>query len=78
MRQILMSNKWVNLRLSHWWHLLKKTSTQQLGDTPPGDDNYFDMEDEESWRGGGGGRNPNAPAWVPEKMELRSIVDRLL
>ena len=53
-------------------------STQQLGDRPPGDDHYFDLEDKESCRAARGGRNPNAPAWDPQKMELRRIVDRLL
>ena len=38
----------------------------------------MDLEDEGPSRATGGGRNPNAPAWDPEKMELRRLVDRLL
>ena len=53
-------------------------STQQLGDRPPVDDHYFDLENEESCRAPCGGRNPNGPAWNPQKMELCRIVDRLL
>ena len=44
-------------------------STHQIGDWPPGDDHYFDLEDEETRGAGGGRRNPNAPAWDPEKMD---------
>ena len=46
-------------------------STQQLVDGNPWDDPYFDLR-KRSLTG------PPAPAWDPEKMELRRIVDRLL
>ena len=53
-------------------------STQHTGDAPPGDDDYYDLEDMETNRATGSGRNPNAAAWDPEKMELHRIVNRLL
>ena len=53
-------------------------STQQLDNGPPGDQNYFNVEDEETHRATGSGRNPDAPTWDPEKMELRHIVDTVL
>ena len=53
-------------------------STQHIGDGPPGDDNYCDPEGEENIRATGSGRNPNAAAWDPEKMELHRIVNQLL
>ena len=53
-------------------------STQHTGDGPPGDNNYYDWVEEESSRAAGSGRNPNAAAWDPEKMELHRIVHRLL
>ena len=52
--------------------------TQQLSNGPPGDDNYFNLEDEETRGAANGGCYHNAPAWDPEKMELRRMVDRLL
>ena len=52
-------------------------STQHTGDGPPGDDDYYDPE-EENIRPSGSGFNPNAAAWDPEKMELHRIVHRLL
>ena len=42
------------------------STQQQLGDRPPGDDNYMDLEDEGPSGATGGDRNPNAPAWDPE------------
>lgn len=53
-------------------------STQHTGDGPPGDDDYYDPVEEENNRATGSGRNPNAAAWDPEKMELHRIVHRLL
>ena len=53
-------------------------STQHTGDGPPGDKNYYDPVKEEIIRDTGSGRNPNAAAWDPEKMELHQIVNRLL
>ena len=53
-------------------------STQHTGDGPPGDDDYYDSVEEESIRAASSGRNPNAAAWDPEKMELHRIVNRLL
>ena len=53
-------------------------STQHTGDAPPGDDDYYDLEDMETNRATGSGRNPNAAAWDPEKMELHRIVNWLL
>ena len=53
-------------------------STQQTGDGPPGDDDYYDSVEEESIRAAGSGCNPNAAAWDPEEMELHWIVNRLL
>ena len=53
-------------------------STQQTGDRPPGDNDYYDSVEEESIRAAGSGCNPNAAAWDPEKMELHRIVNRLL
>ena len=53
-------------------------STQQTGDGPPGDDDYYNSVEEESIRAAGSGRNPKAAAWDPEKMELHRIVHRLL
>ena len=53
-------------------------STQHTGDGPPGDDNYYDSVEEESNRATCCGRNPNAAAWDPEKMELHRIVHQLL
>ena len=53
-------------------------SMQHTGDGPPGNDNYYDMEDMEANRATGRRRNPNATAWDPEKMELHRIVNRLL
>ena len=55
-----------------------KMRTQQTGDGPPGDDDYYDSVEEEINRATGSGRNPNAAAWDPEKMELHLIVNRLL
>ena len=42
-----------------------KMSTQQTGDGPPGDNDYYDSVEEESIRVAGSGRNPNAAAWDP-------------
>ena len=53
-------------------------SMQQLGGGPPGDEDYFNLEDEETQEASSGERNPNVSAWDPEKMELLRIVDRLL
>ena len=53
-------------------------STQHIGDGPPGDDDYMDLEGNDTNRATGSGRNPNAAAWDPEKMELHRIVNRLL
>ena len=53
-------------------------STQHTGGGPLGDDYYYDLEDMETNRPTGSGRNPNAAAWDPEKMELHRIVNRLL
>ena len=53
-------------------------SMQHIGDGPPGDDDYMDLEDKETNRTTGSGHNPNAVAWDPEKMELHRIVNRLL
>ena len=53
-------------------------SMQHTGDGPPGNDNYYDMEDMEANRATGRRRNPNGTAWDPEKMELHRIVNRLL
>ena len=53
-------------------------STQHTGDGPPGDEDYYDPVKEEIIRDTGSGRNPNAAAWDPEKMELHQIVNRLL
>ena len=33
-------------------------------------DDYFNLEDEETRGAARSGRNPNAPAWDPEEMEL--------
>ena len=44
-------------------------SRQHTGDRPPGDTDYYDLEEEETNRATGSGRNPNAAAWDPEKME---------
>ena len=55
-----------------------KMSTQHIGDEPPGDKEYYDLVEEEIIRATGSGRNPNAAAWDPEKIELRRIVNRLL
>ena len=77
MYEIFKWNKSVNSELFYLWHLRKKMSKQQLGDRPPGDNNYFHLEDKELRRAGSGGRSPNATAWHPERMELRRIVDRL-
>ena len=52
--------------------------TQQLGVGPPGDDDYMNLEAEETHRDTGGGRNPNMSSGAPEKMELCQMVDRLL
>ena len=41
-------------------------------------DDYFNLEDEETRGAARSGRNPNAPAWDPEEMELLRMVDRLL
>ena len=54
-----------------------KMSMQQTGDGPPGDDDYYDLVEEESIRAAGNNRDPNAAAWDPEKMELHRIVNRL-
>ena len=53
-------------------------STQHTGDWPPRDDDYYNPVGEEINRATGSGRNPNAAAWDPEKMELHWIVNRLL
>ena len=53
-------------------------STQHTGDGPPGDDDYYNSVEEESIRAASSGRNPNAAAWDPEKMELHRIVNQLL
>ena len=53
-------------------------STQHTGDGPPGDNDFYDPVKEEIIRATGRGRNPNAAAWDPEKMELHRIVNRLL
>ena len=53
-------------------------SKQHTGDGPPGDEDYYDPVKEEIIRDTGSGRNPNAAAWDPEKMELHQIVNRLL
>ena len=53
-------------------------STQHTGDSPPGDNNYYDPVGEENNRASGSGTNINAAAWDPEKMELHRIVHRLL
>ena len=55
-----------------------KMSTQHTGDGPPRDDDFYDSVEEESIRATGSGRNPNAAAWDPEKMELHRTVNRLL
>ena len=47
-----------------------KMSKQHIGDSPPGDDDYYNPVDEESNRATGSGFNPNAAAWDPEKMEF--------
>ncbi len=43
-----------------------KMSTQHIGDGPPGDDDYMDLEGEDTNRATGSGRNPKAAAWDPE------------
>ena len=53
-------------------------STQHIGDRPPGDNNYYNLEDKETNWATGSGRNPNAAAWDPEKLELHRIVNQLL
>ena len=53
-------------------------SMQHTGDRPPGNNNYYDPVEEETIRATRSGRNPNAAAWDPEKMELHRIVNRLL
>ena len=55
-----------------------KMSMQHTGDGLPGDDDYYNSVEEESIRAASSGRNPNAAAWDPEKMELHRIVNRLL
>ena len=49
-----------------------------LGDSPPGDDKNFNLEDGETHRATSSGCNPSVPIWDPEKIELRCMVDRLL
>ena len=53
-------------------------NTQHIGDGPPGEDDYMDLEGDDTNRATGSGRNTNAAAWDPEKMELHRIVNRLL
>ena len=53
-------------------------STQHTGDGPPGDDDYYNLVEEETNRASGSGFNPNRAAWDPEKMELHRIWHRLL
>ena len=55
-----------------------KMITQHVGDEPPGDEDYYNMVEEEIIKATGSGRNPNAAAWDPEKTELHRIVNRLL
>ena len=45
-------------------------STQHTGDSPPGDVDYYNPVEKVINRATGSGRNPNAAAWDPEKMEL--------
>ena len=52
--------------------------TQHVGDEPPGDEDYYNMVEEEIIKATGSGRNPNAAAWDPEKTELHRIVNQLL
>ena len=47
--------------------------TQQLGDGPPGDNHYFDLEDEEPRGATGGGCNPNVPAWDLRKWNSAGL-----
>ena len=53
-------------------------STQNTGDGPPGDNDFYDLEDVETKKATRSGGNPNAAAWDPEKMELHRIVNWLL
>ena len=53
-------------------------STQNTGDGPPGDDDFYDLEDVETKKATRSSGNPNAAAWDPEKMELHRIVNWLL
>ena len=53
-------------------------SMQHTGDGPPGDTDFYDSVEEEIKRATSSGRNPNAAAWDPEKMELHRIVHWLL
>ena len=67
----------LHVTLSHLHSVVYHGKARGIQDSA-GDCNYFNLKDEESRRAAGGGRNHNAPAWDPEKMELRRIVDRLL
>ena len=49
-------------------------SMRHTGDGLPGDDDYYDSVEEESIRAAGSGRNPNAAAWDPEKMDLHGLI----
>ena len=52
-------------------------NTQHIGDGPPWEEHFYDLEDEETNRATGSGHTLNAAAWDPEKMELHRIVNRL-
>ena len=67
----------LHVTLSHLHSVVYHGKARGIQDSA-GDCNYFNLKDEESRRAAGGGHNHNAPAWDPEKMELRRIVDRLL
>ena len=43
--------------------------TQQLGDGPPGEEHYFDLEEEETQWATGSKSNPNAPTYIVELGE---------
>ena len=61
--------------ISHWRHLRLKMSKQTLGDGLFWEkDDYFNLEDEKTRGAARSGRNPNAPAWDPEEMELLRMV----
>ena len=79
MRQTYLGEIYQSILNSHTGdtYAYSKMSTQHIGDGPPGDEDFYDPE-EENIRPSGSSFNPKAAAWDPEMMELHRIVHWLL